>query len=338
MATNRHAMIRYQALDRCFRNHGRTYTINDLLENCNDALMEFDPNSVGIKKRQLYDDIRYMESSQGWSIPLVRVKDGRKACYRYEDASFSINDSPLNDSEINQLQSVIDIISRFSGLPQFEWVEEIIPKLETKFGLSAKGANCISFDSNIDLVGLNHLGPLFNAIVSKRVLSLTYQPYNGDVMNFNFHPYFLKQYNNRWFVFGLHEEFKISEWNLALDRIVKFEETALKYIETEIDWEDYFYDIIGVSRPYDAELVEVKLLFSSETAPYVVSKPIHASQKHKVTEEGLEVRIKVIPNYELEQVILSYGGNVKVLSPDEVKRKIINRIGVIKKLYLVEFK
>ena len=40
MATNKHAMIRYQALDKCFRNPGRKYFMDDLVQACNDALYD----------------------------------------------------------------------------------------------------------------------------------------------------------------------------------------------------------------------------------------------------------------------------------------------------------
>ena len=86
MATNKHAQIRYNTLDKCFRNPGRNYTLEDLLEECNQAINDFDPGSEGIKKRQLYDDIRYMESEQGWGIELEEgLKQGRKRVYRYVD-------------------------------------------------------------------------------------------------------------------------------------------------------------------------------------------------------------------------------------------------------------
>ena len=85
MAVNKNALIRYQALDRCFRNSGRMYFWEDLLEECNKALMDFDPNSEGIQRRQLFDDIRFMESEQGWLIPLGRIQYSRKVYYRYED-------------------------------------------------------------------------------------------------------------------------------------------------------------------------------------------------------------------------------------------------------------
>jgi len=46
----------------------------------------------------------------------------------------------------------------------------------------------------------------------------------------------------------------------------------------------------------------------------------------------LEVRINVIPNYELESLILSFGDNVKVLYPqklkDRFKEKYLNSAGL----------
>ena len=66
MSLNKNAQIRYQVLDRCFRNTGRIYFIDDLLEECNKALLNFDSTSKGIQRRQLFDDIRFMESEQGW--------------------------------------------------------------------------------------------------------------------------------------------------------------------------------------------------------------------------------------------------------------------------------
>ena len=62
MATNKHASIRYQALDKCFRNYGRRYNINDLIEACNQAIYEFTGLEDGVKRRQVYADIAYMES------------------------------------------------------------------------------------------------------------------------------------------------------------------------------------------------------------------------------------------------------------------------------------
>ena len=54
-------------------------------------------------------------------------------------------------------------------------------------------------------------------------------------------------------------------------------------------------------------------------APYVLTKPIHGSQKKKKHDEnGLILTIEVIPNIEFEKLILSFGDKVKVVSPKKI--------------------
>jgi len=334
MSVNKNAQLRYTVLDRCFRNTGRMYFWEDLLEECNRALMDFDPNSKGIQRRQLYDDIRFMESEQGWSIPLGRIRFGQKPYYQYEDLSFSINNQPLNDSEVEQIKSALQIFSRFSGTPQFEWVNEMIPMLESKFGLIERKNEVMSFESNIDLKGLHFLTPLFNAIINERVLLVKYKDFKSSKpYEITFHPHYLKQYNNRWFAFGLNSDNQVAKWNLALDRIESLSETRLEYRPSITDWEDYFYDLVGVTCPEGVELQEIVLKFTPEVAPYVITKPLHPSQKHENDSKGLEVRIKVIPNFELEKLILSFGEQVKVISPQDFKERISQRLNSAGRLY-----
>ena len=40
--------------------------------------------------------IKYMESEQGWAIPLERHKDGKRVFYRYADKKFSIKKQIIN--------------------------------------------------------------------------------------------------------------------------------------------------------------------------------------------------------------------------------------------------
>lgn len=328
MPTNKHAIIRYQTLDKCFKNTGKRYYIEDLLEACNAAIFEFDTKSVGIKKRQLYDDIRFMESAQGFSIPLEKVKDGRRAYYKYEDSSFSINNQPLNDAEAEQLKSAMLVLGRFKGLPQFEWVNELLPKLDQTFNLSNLDQEIISFDTNIYLVGLEHISYLFSAIQNNQALNMTYQSFNSkEEQTFVFHPYHIKQFNNRWFVFGKHNDYN-NLTNLALDRIKNIDHASIPLDKSEqVDFEDYFDDIIGVTKPNNEKLIKIVCLAEPSLAPYLKTKPIHGSQK-KVdeTEEGFTFSIEVIPNYELNKRILSFGSALTVLEPNNLKDVIISNL------------
>lgn len=323
MAVTKNALIRYQILDKCFRNSGRMFFWEDLLEECNAALSTLNPDSDGIQRRQIFNDIRFMESEQGWSIPLGRYRFQKKTYYRYEDLSFSINQQPLLDIEAEEIKSALQILSRFSGTPQFEWVNEMIPKLETKFGLKTKEQEFISFEENVDLKGRDFIPVLFKAIDNERVLNVTYKDFkNPEPYIIIFHPYYLKQYNNRWFVFGLNQEYEISSWNLALDRIQSITETNLSYTATDINWFDFFYDIIGVTRPIDAKVENIELRFDSKLAPYIITKPIHPTQKDSFEDSSLSIKIEVVPNYELEKLILSFGAGIEVIKPSWLREKI----------------
>jgi predicted DNA-binding transcriptional regulator YafY len=334
MPINKNAFIRYQTLDRCFRNPGRNYFIEDLLDACNIALHEFDPNIEGIKKRQLYDDIRFMESEQGWSVPLARYKLGKKTFYRYSDLSFSINNQPLNQMEAEQLRSAIMVLSKFRGMPQFEWVNELIPKLKQTFQLTNSEREVISFETNIFLKGIEYIEILFNAILNKQVLNIKYQPFKADkALEVTIHPYFLKQYNNRWFLFGLSDKYRnLSTY--ALDRILSVDVIQKTYIENNhIDFNEYFEEIVGVTIPKNEKVETILLKMDNDYAPYILTKPIHGSQKVKKEKGETIISIEVIPNNELINLILGMGTHVEILEPNYLRNKITEIVREMFKKY-----
>ena len=328
LATNKHATIRYRTLDKCFRNSGRRYFIDDLMEACSEAIYNYTGTPTTVSRRQIFDDITFMESDEGFSIELARHKDGRKVFYRYEDVNFSINNQPLNNNEEHQLKEALLTLSRFKGLPQFEWVDEIITRLDSELNLSHQQKSFIEFEQNQYLKGLNFISDLYEAILNQKTLMVQYKSFKAiEAIDIIFHPYYLKQYNNRWFVFGRNNEFGTIQ-NLSLDRIESILESTVQFIENEeIDFTEYFEDVIGVTVDSEKELQTIKLQVDNALIPYIETKPIHESQKPPVRDEQTcIVTIQVIPNYELESLLLSFGEKVKVLEPEDLKENLKNRI------------
>ena len=328
MATNKHAVIRYQALDKCFRNSGRKYYIEDLIEACCLAIYEYSGEDTGISRRQVIDDMNFMESEFGWSIPLQRVKDGKRVFYCYEDKTYSINNQPLNETEENQLKEALLTLSRFKGMPQFEWVDEISARLDSELDLSHSNQKIIDFEQNQYLKGLEFITPLYNSILYKKTISIKYQSFKQPTsVAITFHPYFLKQYNNRWYVFGQNHESGFI-MNLALDRIESIDECKVKHLpNTEIDFNEYFEDLVGVTLPDEGTLETILLEVSNELLPYILTKPIHGSQKLK--DKGPKtstITIDVVPNFELESLILSHGEGIKVTKPTTLRNRIKKRV------------
>jgi len=335
MATNKNATIRYQTLDRCFRNPGRKYFIEDLAEACNNSLLDIDPNSSGIKRRQIFDDIKFMRDSQGFDAPIESYKDGKKAYYRYSNSAYSINSQPLNEREAQQLKESLMTLSRFKGLPQFEWVEEMKARLEVNFRLKNQD-KVIEFEENQYLTGKEHIGALYDAITTKQVLSIKYHPFKREEsIQIVLHPYFLKQYNNRWFLFGKTSDAK-NITTVALDRIENIQPVHEVFLSNaEIDFEEYFEDVVGVSVPFDDNVEKVILKISAESWPYVKTKPIHGSQKVKEqTSNYTCVELQVIPNFELEALILSHGERIEVISPETLRQRIKQRIFNLNEKYI----
>ncbi|MDR7211810.1 WYL domain-containing protein [Flavobacterium piscis] len=332
MSTNKHAIIRYQTLDKCFRNSGRNYAIEDLVEECNKAIYKYTGKKEGIKKRQLYDDIRFMESEQGWNIELKKEKDGRRVFYKYEDSKFSISNQPLNEIEANQLREALLTLERFKGLPQYNWINELNTRLEASFSLKQKSDVIISFEENEFLKGLEFIPELYNAILYKKVLNVYYKNFKTEnSTSIIIYPYYLKQFNMRWFLFGKSDDYETIT-NLALDRIESIEPVSKDYINSDIDFKEYFDDVIGVTVPND-KVETIVLEISESLMPYVKTKPIHGSQIIKKVEDRNCLQIKVIPNYELEMLILSHGEKIKVLEPLFLVEKLLDRVNKMKNNY-----
>lgn len=332
MATNKHAQIRYTVLDECFSNFNRAYTYKDLLKEVNDKLYYIDTD--GIKLRQLQYDIAYMKSDVGYGIELneeLKLYKGGSGpgqrIFRYKDPNFSLANHPLNVNDSKQLETTLTILSRYKHREEFSWLDELIPRMQLAFDLVASGDNSmISYQQNIYLKGKKFIGELFNQIIKKNVIQITYEPFGKDSKVWRVHPYHLKQYNERWFLICYNEEVKDMS-NYALDRIQGIEETSTSFEESPINWIDYFDDIIGVTKNKEANLEIVKLKFSEKRINYVLTKPLHGSQKiDPLDKSKLTIQIEVIPNNELIQLILSFGEDVEVLSPaiirEDVKEKI----------------
>jgi predicted DNA-binding transcriptional regulator YafY len=332
LATNKHAQIRYNTLNKCFRNSGKRFAIEDLVEACNEAIYEFTGKEDGIKKRQLYDDVRFMESEQGWSIELKKTKDGRKVYYSYEDPNFSISNKPLNETEANQLKEALLTLSRFKGMPQYDWIDELGTRLDAEFKLNKNSEKVMSFEENEYLEGKPFISDLYNAIIYKKVVAIEYKTFkNENSITYELSPYHLKQYNKRWFLFGKSQKFDTLT-NVALDRILSIKDTDKTYEEGTIDFSEYFEDIVGVTIP-EAKVVPIKIRVVDTMVPYIKTKPLHASQIYKFENDEHFIILKVIPNYELESVLLSYGENLRVIQPDTFVDKMKSRIEKMNKNY-----
>lgn len=125
--------------------------------------MAYDGSSVS--KRQVQQDIAFLESDAGGAIDLERNRDGHKIYFRYHDPDFSILNLPMSQEEAEQLSDTIQMLSRFNGLPQFTWMDEVLVRLKDSFQLDGTVSGSVAFAQNPDLKGIELFSPIFDAIV-----------------------------------------------------------------------------------------------------------------------------------------------------------------------------
>lgn len=325
MPVDRHVLIRYRVLNRCFRNEHCEYDIKALLNEVNKELEKVD--CTPISERTLRADIQRLQEAP-YNIELDdSLWIGSKRLYRYADVSFSLPMVTLNDEEKEMLKKTIRILSQYDDIPQYQWVITLLSQIENGIGID-ESKRYVEFQNNPDLTGIEHFQALLDAIMHKQPLHIVYRPFNKSEMNLNVHPYYLKQYNDRWFLVARTEGYDTLSV-MAIDRITSVETIHIDFVETEVDMENYFDDSIGVTVLADKPIEEVKLKVNAKRYPYIETKPLHWSQtelKEESTDDYKIVRLRLRVNNELEAAILGFGDDVEVLTPASLRQRISNKI------------
>ena len=325
MPTNKNALARIAILDELLADRHHYYNLDDLTEICNERLEDISVSTV--TRRCIEKDIDFIEgASFGGNINKGTVNG--KYCLRYADPSFSIFKKKLSDDEKNLLQEILSTIGQFEGLDDFEWIDDLKKRLDVE-----ERPKIISFSNNPFLKNSNLLGLIFNYISHKNVVRVCYSAFVKAKAGIELHPYLLKQYNDRWYLIGAADsDGKIL--TLALDRITNIEPVANKdFIEPDEDFAERFDDIVGVTLIDDKPLEHIVIWVSDISKDYVESKPIHGSQKSITNDEDLRRQypklvggrffsIDCIPNYELIRELTSFGKELMVLSPKEVRTNV----------------
>lgn len=326
MPNTKSSDIRYRVIDRCLRRGG--YSMEMLKEAVNAALeVERYPTIRALNT--IRADIRFIQSSRP-EIEVVETRIGKRKVYGYADKDMSIYKLQLDEAEIGMLTQVVMLLAKVQGLPNTDWIESFIERFKLSLDIDADMEKVVGFDENRYLTGLDYFGRILQAITGKEVIKLDYTSFRSKKkMTYIVHPYYIKEYNNRWFLIAKTEG-KDGLSNYAFDRIDDIRICpGVKYIPNDsYDFnEDYFSDMIGVSRPNDGTIQKVTLWASENLTPYVRTKPIHETQKLKMQEDGSSIiEIKVYPNYELEQLILSYTDGIKVLAPSDLAERIKTKL------------
>ena len=179
---------------------------------------------------------------------------------------------------------------------------------------------------------------IFDAIVNKQAIEITYHPFGKDAKPTVVSPYHLKQYNNRWFLVGKRDDFDGLS-NFAIDRIEGIKElgrSKFEPLDEDFDFGEFFEDVVGVSVE-DVPVDDVVIYANEKAFNYIFTKPLHESQivKRELLPDGRrEINLKVKDNYELRALLRSFGSQIEVIKPDSLRAKMREDIEKLQKMYV----
>ncbi len=328
MALNKNALIRYKTIDKCLQNHYRKWTLNDLIEECSDALYEYEGRDVNVSKRSVQLDLQLMRSDKlGYNAPII-VYD--KKFYKYKDENYSITDIPLTENDMNVLSETVEMLKQFKDFSLFSELGGIIQKLEDKvYTERTHQTAIIHLDKNEELKGLEHLDLLYQSILKKICLNITYRSFKARKEQvINFHPFILKEFNNRWFLVGKKKK-EGTIMTLALDRMISIDyDLDTDYLNEPFNGDEYYKNTFGVTVLNNENLMEIELKIDRMNAPYVITKPLHHSQQiiKRYQDGSILIQVKLHLNYELERLVLGFGKSIEVIKPRVLRNRIKNSL------------
>ena len=323
MATNKNALIRYLTIDKCLQNTHRKWTLNDLIEACSDALYEYEGKDSYVSKRTVQLDIQNMRSDKlGYNAPIVVYE---RRYYKYDTPNYSITDIPINEIDLDILSESMEMLRQFKNFSLFSELNGVIQKLEDKVFRETKDQTpIIHLDNNEHLLGINYIDTIYQAILKKMVMNISYQSFKArKASNIIFTAYILKEFNNRWFVVGRSDDSPRIK-TFALDRIQSIEyELDIPYRKSDFNPDTYYDNTYGVTVLSEKELIEIEMKVDKTNAPYVMTKPFHPSQEMigEYTDGSILIKLIVHHNYEIERLILGFGPSITVLKPRRLKQR-----------------
>ena len=269
-----------------------------------------------VSVRTIYRDIDSI-SSVGVPIFTTQGKGGGIKI----DNEFILNKSLLDTNEKEQ------IIAALQGLEKTNeaYKSELITKLSALFKI--KNSNWIEIDFT-SWGSNNTYQDLFNAlktvIINKNIISFSYNSSKAEKINRKVKPIRLLFKEQDWYLYAfclLRNDFRY----FKLSRMKDLEVLAINY-------EDNFENVVLKKELKYENIVNIKLKFDKSVAFRVYDEFNEAIVEDE--KGNLYVEMKIPNNHKLYNYIFSFGTNIEILEPKEIRNQFKNMIKEISKKYI----
>lgn len=335
MPVNLAAHKRHLIINARLRRRDISNTWKDLAIACYMELKDQQKSYKEPSRSTIFADLKYLrDTDHGYGAVIEKISGS----YYYKDPLFSIEHVRATPQQVDTILQAFLLIKQLTNNDQLANIKEAVSLLEKKL-TSTTDQNLVKkpiiyFEESTNYPSHPWIDDFYDLCYHKETCRIFYQPFDEESHYYVYSPYYLKEYNNRWYIIAYCHDKKMIN-NLGLDRIISISRSFESYDESHyIDHSTLYNDIIGVSRE-DKIKENIYIKVSALSARYLDTKPLHHSQKKGKTQVDGSVlfSFKVIPNYEFYYKILAFGPNMEIIEPQNVRNQAVELIDRMKVLY-----
>lgn len=326
MPKNKQAYIRYRIIDASIRNKQKPFPSKEELIKACEVIASVSQRTI---EQDLYDMQHDEELGYFAPIKYDRLQKG----YCYEDPNYSISNIPLKENDLYALEFAVALLKQFEGIDTIAQFSEAVTKIEDYVNVRSLMtdndiAQVIQLEQSTSGKGQEFLNTILGAIKAQQAIRFSYKKFDSSVeKEYTLEPYVLKEYRNRWYVTGRSVTSGMVV-TFGLDRIMKLDITSDNFTVSDgFNANDYFKYSFGISVSNNLKPEEIIVEFTAQQAEYIKSQPLHYTQKIvSDSEEKSRVSIQVIPSFELKAQLLSYGSSLTIVSPEWLKKELMEEL------------
>ena len=255
--------------------------------------------------------------------------DKKRQGFFYTDKNWFMPALTLSEGELISLLMATRMFDQLKGSPMANHLDAIAAKIQGFLPGEVTLKPDLIFDQfSVTLPPARPIReelwlPIIRALQTKRTLRIRYTAFDADKSReWNFNPFHLANLQGEWYVFGKAVEHD-NPIQLAMGRLESATLTDDSFtVPPDFDIKKILSTTFGRSA-LGSKPQKVRLIFDKSIAYWIKQRQWHPEQKLRTLKDGrVEMTFKAVGMYEVERWVLSWGGDVEVVEPKELRENV----------------
>lgn len=289
-----------------------------------------------ISRSTVMRDIEFLQTRYNAPIEYDYVNKG----YYYTDPTYMIKSVMLSEGELFTVSTLMPLMEQYKNTPLEATFRSIMNKMvemmpnKVEVDSSFNAGNVQFIKDPLPEISEHIFNSIFEATRTGKTVAFRYRSISRqEYIERTFDPYKVLCQKGNWYVIGychLHDRFNVYALSRMKDLII----TDVKFeVKPDFNIKDYIDPEFGIWLSEKATK-KIELLFSSVINTYILERTWHVNQECHQNEDG-SVYLSFESN-QLEETfhwVMSFGSEVQVINPPELKQKVKDEIEKLTSLY-----